>query len=105
MSNDLSALFGALSDPVRRRFVLHLARQPATVSELAAPEAISLPAVSRHLRVLERAGVVRREKRGRVTWCSLVEQSLTPAATWLEHTEAAWEGRLDRLSELLSEGD
>jgi DNA-binding transcriptional ArsR family regulator len=90
--------FAALGDPTRAAIVERLARGPATVSALAEPFAMSLPAVSKHLRVLESAGVVERRKRGRATVCSLRAAALREAATWLERRHRMWERRLDRLA-------
>src|SRR6188472_3081955 len=85
-------VFAALSDPTRRSIVRRLADGEATVLELAEPFPISLPAISRHLKVLERAGLI---SRGR-DWQRRPEP-LVEIAAWAEHTRAAWEGRLDRL--------
>ena len=105
IANDesLSALFSALSDPTRRVFVRRLSAGEATVSELSGLVDISLPAVSRHVRVLAEAGFVEREKRGRVTWCRLRADRLDDARRWLDDTRRAWDDRLDRLDALMEE--
>jgi DNA-binding transcriptional ArsR family regulator len=79
----LDGTFGALADPTRRGIMLHLAKREASVSELAKPYGISLPAVSKHLGVLEEAGLIFRERRGRIHHCSLATQPLREIDTWL----------------------
>lgn len=98
----LDATFAALSDPTRRAIIDRLALGEATVLELAAPFAISLPAISRHLKVLERAGLIDRHRRGRERPCSLRPETVAEVAGWAEHTRRAWEQRLDRLDEFLA---
>ncbi len=90
-------VFAALSDPTRRSIVRRLADGEATVLELAEPFPISLPAISRHLKVLERAGLISRSRDGQRRPCRLRPEPLVEIATWAEHTRAAWEQRLDRL--------
>jgi DNA-binding transcriptional ArsR family regulator len=90
-------VFGALSDPTRRSIVRRLADGEATVLELAEPFPISLPAISRHLQVLERAGLITRGRDGQRRPCRLRTEPLVEIAAWAEHTHAAWEARLDRL--------
>ena len=90
-------VFAALADPTRRSIVRRLADGEATVLELAEPYPISLPAVSRHLKVLEQAGLIRRGRDGRRRPCRLRVEPLVEIAAWAEHTQAAWEQRLDRL--------
>lgn len=97
----LDATFAALADPTRRAIVDRLALGEATVLELAAPFAISLPAVSRHLKVLERAGLIDRRRRGRERPCSLRPEAVAEVAGWAEHTRRVWEQRLDRLDRYL----
>ena len=94
-------LFAALSDPTRRSIVRRLADGEATVLELAEPFAISLPAISRHLKVLEQAGLISRSRDGQRRPCRLRPEPLVEIAAWAEHTRAAWEQRLDRLDEHL----
>jgi DNA-binding transcriptional ArsR family regulator len=79
----LDGSFGALADPTRRGIMLHLQKGEASVSELAKPYGISLPAVSKHLSVLEEAGLIFRERRGRVHYCSLATEPLREIDTWL----------------------
>jgi DNA-binding transcriptional ArsR family regulator len=90
-------VFAALSDPTRRSIVRRLADGEATVLELAEPYPMSLPAISRHLKVLEQAGLISRSKDGRRRPCRLQPEPLIEIAAWAEHTRAAWEQRLDRL--------
>jgi DNA-binding transcriptional ArsR family regulator len=98
----LDAVFGALADPTRRAIVERLMEGDATVSELAEPFDVSLPAISRHLRVLEQAGLLARRKDGRLRHCRLVEGPLREAVDWIVHYGAFWEQRLDSLEALLA---
>ncbi len=91
------AVFAALSDPTRRAIVRRLAEGEANVQELAEPFPISLPAISRHLKVLEHAGLISRGRDGQRRPCRLQPEPLVEIAAWAEHTRAAWEQRLDRL--------
>jgi DNA-binding transcriptional ArsR family regulator len=101
-SASLDATFGALADPTRRAILAKLALSPeASVGELARPFSISLPAVSRHLRVLEEAGLVSREKDGRVHRCRLLAEPMRAAAGWIEQYREFWEARLDALQRYL----
>jgi DNA-binding transcriptional ArsR family regulator len=95
----LDDLFGALADRTRRRLVARLAKSPATISELAAPFDMSLPAVSKHIRVLERAGLVVRTIQGRVHSCALDAEHLRDAAAWLDHYRTFWDDTLTALAE------
>lgn len=97
----LDRTFHALSDPTRRAMVQRLARGPASVSELAKPLSISLPAVMQHLQVLETSGIVRTEKVGRVRTCSVQAKMLTLAERWIAERRESWERKLDRLSDYL----
>ena len=90
-------VFAALADPTRRSIVRRLADGEATVLELAEPFPISLPAISRHLKVLERAGLIIRGPDGQRRPCQRRAEPLVEIAAWAEHTRAAWEHRLDRL--------
>lgn len=101
-SADLDLLFGALADATRRAIVAQLATGEATVTELAAPFSISLPAVSRHLKVLERASIISRSKQGRWRSARLSPNSLASAATWLSRNERRWQESLDRLDDHLA---
>lgn len=102
-SAGLDGLFQALADPTRRALVERLARGPASVSELARPLAMSLPAVVHHLRLLERSGLVASEKVGRVRTCRIEPRRLDAAGAWLARRRAEWEARFDRLDALLEE--
>src|SRR3954453_3214935 len=97
----LDLAFQALADPTRRGMLARLSRAPASVSELAAPYRISLPAVMQHLQLLEASGLVRSEKKGRVRTCRLEPKALATAETWIAEQRALWEGRLDRLEDYL----
>ncbi len=99
----LDAAFQALADPTRRGIVERLTERPASVSELARPLAMSLPAVMQHLQVLEAGGLVRTEKVGRVRTCRLEPQVLRQVEQWLYDRRTFWEQRLDRLGDLLAE--
>jgi DNA-binding transcriptional ArsR family regulator len=94
----LDLLFGALSDRTRRRMVARLAKAPATIGELAAPFDMSLPAVSKHVRVLERAGLVRRTIDGRVHHCALQPRRLDDGRAWIERHAEMWTETLDALA-------
>ena len=97
----LDDVFSALADPTRRAILARLARGESTVSELAEPFDVSLPAISKHVRVLERAGLVRRKIVGREHHCRLKAQPLRQATAWLDHYREFWELRLDALEEHL----
>ena len=99
--DQLDAAFAALADPTRRAIVARLASGPAPVGELAAPFEISLPAVSRHLKVLEAAGLISREVDAQWRRCHLRPQGLAGAAEWIDSTRRFWEGRLDSLARYL----
>ena len=104
MVNNLDAVFAALSDPTRRGILARLASGgECFVGELATPYPISAPAISKHLRVLENAGLITREKQGRVRVCRLDSAPLREAAAWIEATRAFWEGRFDALARHLEE--
>jgi DNA-binding transcriptional ArsR family regulator len=104
VNSELTDLFAALADPTRRAMVATLAeRGPRTAGELAAPHAMSLPAVSKHLAVLERVGLATRERRGRHQIISLNPGPLHDAAEWLERHHRFWTDRLDSLERYLSE--
>jgi DNA-binding transcriptional ArsR family regulator len=94
----LNGLFHALSDPTRRAIVTRLGRGPATVSDLAAPFPIALPSLLKHLTVLERSGLLRSRKHGRVRTCELAPRALAPAERWLADQRAVWEARSDRMA-------
>lgn len=104
-ASPLDAVFHALGDPTRRRMLHGLAGSERTVGQLARPFAISLWAASKHVRVLEGAGLVRREVRGRTHLCRLDPGPLAGAHRWLSFYERFWSGRLDVLERLLREAD
>jgi DNA-binding transcriptional ArsR family regulator len=97
----LTDTFAALADPTRRAILARLAKGEATVGELAEPFEISLPAVSRHLRVLEGARLIERRVDAQWRMCSLSAEPLQAASEWIEFFRRFWEGRLDRMAEYL----
>jgi len=99
----LDATFSALADPTRRAILGQLATREMSVSELAEPFDMSLPAVSKHLRVLERAGLLRQEKDGRVRRCQLVADPMRAADEWIALYRPFWESQLDALGDFLNE--
>jgi DNA-binding transcriptional ArsR family regulator len=101
-SMSLDLMFQALADPSRRVMVERLTRGPASVSELAKPLAMSLPAVVQHLAVLETSGLVRSQKVGRVRTCHIEAKALRRAEQWITERRTIWERRLDRLGEYLA---
>ena len=100
-TDQLSTTFAALADPTRRALLTRLQRQAARVTELAAPFNMSLTAVSKHLQVLERAGLIRREVRGREHYLSANPEPLQQAADWLNAYQQFWDHRLERLDTFL----
>ena len=102
-STKLDRAFQALADPARRRMLARLARGPATVSELAEPLEMSLPAVMQHLKALEDSGLIRSEKKGRVRTCRLQPGVLAAAEQWIVDRRAEWEKRHDRFEEYVME--
>src|SRR4051812_22172859 len=101
----LDVVFSALGDTTRRRILARLATGPASITELAAPFAMTLPAVSKHLRVLERAGLMRRERDGWYHYCHLETQPLESAALFLAKYRPFWEDTLDALARHVEEPD
>ena len=95
---DLSDVFYALADPTRRAIVGALGRGPESVSALAAPFAMALPSFMKHVSVLERSGLVRSIKVGRVRTCELVPKTLSQAERWIVEQRATWEARSDRMA-------
>jgi DNA-binding transcriptional ArsR family regulator len=95
----LSAVLSALADPTRRAILSRLTTGEATVTELAAPFAMSLPAISKHLKVLERAGLISRGRQAQWRPCRLEAEPLREVAGWLEQYRRLWDERLDRLDE------
>jgi DNA-binding transcriptional ArsR family regulator len=102
-TDQLSTTFSALADPTRRAILARLAEGEATVSELAEPFPVSLPAISRHLKVLERAGLIARGRSAQFRPSSLRAEPLREASAWMETYRAMWEGRMDRLTKHLTE--
>lgn len=100
-SSSIDRTFAALADPTRRRILATLAQGQTRVTDLARPHRMSLPAVSKHLRVLEHAGLLRRRRYGRVHQMELDARPLQKAAEWVEHYRKFWEGSLDRLASFL----
>jgi DNA-binding transcriptional ArsR family regulator len=98
-------VFHALADPSRRLIVERLSLGPASVTELARPLPMSLPAVVQHLQVLETSGLVRSEKVGRVRTCQIEPAALRPVEQWLSARRSSWERRLERLGDYLAESD
>ena len=99
----LDPIFQALADPTRRGMIARLTLGPASVSELAEPFDMSLPAIVQHLQVLETSGLVASEKIGRVRTCRIEPEAMLSARDWLESQRAAWEARLDRLGDYLKD--
>lgn len=103
MGDQLSAVFGALADPTRRAILAHLIAGDATVGELAAPFHISQPAISRHLKVLEEAGLISRRRLATTRYSHLEAEPLRAASVWLGSYREFWEESHDRLDSLLAE--
>jgi DNA-binding transcriptional ArsR family regulator len=101
--DQLDTVFAALADPTRRAILTRLARGEATVTELAAPFAMSMPAVSKHLKVLERAGLISRGRNAQQRPCRLEGAPLASVAEWVQTYRRFWEGSFDRLDEHLQE--
>jgi DNA-binding transcriptional ArsR family regulator len=102
-ASQLDLTFHALSDPARRAMVERLSRGPASVSELAQPLAMSLPAVVQHLAVLQASGLVASEKVGRVRTCRMEVGAMSLAEQWIGQRRTDWESRLDRLGDYLKQ--
>jgi DNA-binding transcriptional ArsR family regulator len=100
--NQLDAVFGALADPTRRAILARLTDGDATVAELAAPFSMSQPAISRHLKVLERAGLISRRRRATARLSHLEAEPLRDATVWLARYQEYWDESYDRLDELLA---
>jgi len=103
LNYQLDRAFAALADPSRRAMVERLVQGPATVSELARPLPMSLPAVMLHLKVLEESGLVTSRKDGRVRTCRIQPQMLSQAEQWVSERRQMWERSLDRLGQFLGE--
>ena len=102
-SEPLDAVFAALADPTRRRIVERLARGPLSVGQIAAGFPISQPAISKHVRVLEESGLLKREVLGRVHLCSISPETMQSVSGWIEKQRRFWVGTLDRLDAVLAE--
>ncbi len=103
MNDRLSETFGALADPTRRAILARLASGEASVTELAEPFAMSMPAISKHLKVLERAGLITRGREAQWRPCRLQAGPLQDVAGWIEHYRRFWEESFDRLDDYLKE--
>jgi DNA-binding transcriptional ArsR family regulator len=103
MTDRLSETFGALADPTRRAILARLASGEASVTELSEPFAMSMPAVSKHLKVLERAGLIARGREAQWRPCRLQAAPLEDVAGWVEHYRRFWEQSLERLDDYLRE--
>ncbi|MDQ1510162.1 MAG: hypothetical protein QOG50_2006 [Actinomycetota bacterium] len=101
--HDLDAMFAALADPTRRSIVAHLTKGEATVNELAEPFAMSLQAVSRHIQVLERAGLISRSRLRQTRPCRLELDAFRTATDWIDDQRRVWSERLDRLGQHLTD--
>jgi len=99
----LSATFAALADPTRRRILSHLTRGESSVTDLARPFKMTLPAVTKHLKVLERAGLITRGREAQWRPCRLQAKPLREVADWVQQYREFWEERLDRLEDYLHE--
>ena len=99
----LDRAFGALAHPIRRGILARLATGEATVAELAKPHKVSAPAITKHLRILEEAGLLSRRKEGRRHHCRLEAERMRLASRWIEEQSALWNQRLDRLERYLKE--
>lgn len=108
-THQLDSVFSALADPTRRAILMRLAKGDATVNELTAPFSMSQPAISRHLKVLEEAGLISRRRQGTARYSHLEAEPLRQATAWLAGYREFWEESYDRLGELLArlqeEGD
>lgn len=104
-ADPLSTTFAALADPTRRAILARLSQGEASVGELAAPFAMSQPAISKHLKVLERAGLITRGREAQWRPCKLDAAPLRAANTWLEHYAVFWAGSFDRLRTLVDTPD
>lgn len=103
MADQLSAIFGALADPTRRAILVQLTAGDATVAQLAAPFQVSQPAISRHLKVLEQAGLISRRRRATSRFSHLEAEPLREATVWLASYQAYWDESYDRLDALLAQ--
>jgi DNA-binding transcriptional ArsR family regulator len=97
----MDAVFSALADSTRRGMIRRLSRGPATIGELGRPYPITKPAITRHVKILEGAGLVRRERDGRLHVCSLRAEQMREAEAWIERYRTFWEGSLGSLAKLV----
>jgi len=104
MTNNLDHVMVAISDPTRRAIIGRLARGPARISDVAAPFSMSLTGVCKHVKVLERAGLVRRTRRGRENTLELSAEPLCDVARWISRYQRFWDARLDRLERFFQKG-
>src|SRR6266513_4980106 len=102
-NTDLDSVFSALSDPTRRRVAESLVYGEKTLSDLARPFKMTMPAVMKHVRILEKSGILRTEKRGRTRYCRLEPKRLNDAQEWLARTSRMWTERLNSLDRYLKE--
>jgi DNA-binding transcriptional ArsR family regulator len=102
-TDQLSLIFGALADPTRREIIARLAEGEATVKELSRPFSISQPAISKHLKVLERAGLISRRRAAQARPTALRLEALDEADAWIEWSRGVWRGRMERLDTHLKE--
>jgi len=102
-SEQLDLTFAAISDPTRRSILSQLAQGEAAIMDLASPYSMSLPAISKHIRVLEKAGLLTRTKKGRVNYCYLNANPLKDAGKWLVFYRRFWDTKLDALEKFLEE--
>jgi DNA-binding transcriptional ArsR family regulator len=98
----LDAIFSALADPTRRRIVERLSRKPLTVGAIAKGFPLTQPAISKHLRILEKSGLMRREILGRTHYCTISPAAMDSVARWIEHQRKFWNETLDRLEDVLA---
>ena len=103
VADPLTSTLAAVADPTRRAILARLRQGDATVLELAAPFSMSVPAISKHLKVLERAGLLTRSRQAQFRPCTLRPQALREVADWIESYRALWEARLDRMEAYLEE--
>lgn len=102
---ELDGIFQALSDPTRRAVIARLGAGPASISELAAPFDMALPSFMKHIRLLEDSGWIRTAKQGRVRTCTIDISRFAEVDGWLAEQRALWEGRFDRLEQLVTQAD
>lgn len=102
MVTNLDSVFAALADPTRRRIVERLARRPLTVGQIGSEFPISQPGISKHVRILEEAGLLRRTVEGRVHYCTIAPHAMQTVSDWVEQQRRYWDDALDRLDHLLA---